>query len=110
MHIAKLSDMVRGWFVGDFTPTALVTQAVEVAVKSYAAGDKEERHYHKVATETTLILTGRVRMNGTEYLANEILVIEPMESTDFEALEDTTTVVVKVPGAPKDKYLGRPLL
>ena len=49
-------------------------------------------------------------MNGTEYLANEILVIEPMESTDFEALEDTTTVVVKVPGAPKDKYLGRPLL
>ncbi len=108
MLTTKLSDMTRGWFVGDFTPTALVTQAVDVAVKSYVAGDKEERHYHKVATEVTLILSGRVRMNGMEYLAGEILVIEPMESTDFEVLEDSTTVVVKVPGASNDKYLGSP--
>lgn len=108
MKTAKLSEMVRGWFVGEFNPTALATQAAEVSVKYYAAGDKEKRHYHKVATEVTLILSGRVRMNGKEYLADEIIVIEPMESTDFEVLEDTTTVVVKVPGAPNDKYLGSP--
>lgn len=108
MRTAKLSNMVRGWFVGDFSPTVLATQAVEVGVKKYSAGDKEERHYHKVATEVTLILTGRVRMNGTEYHAGEILVIEPLESTDFEVLEDATTVVVKIPGASNDKYLGTP--
>ena len=108
MRTAKLTDMVRGWFVGNFSPTALATEAVEVAVKTYRAGDKEERHYHKVATEVTLILSGRVRMNGKEYAADDILVIAPMESTDFEVIEDTTTVVVKVPGASNDKYLGTP--
>lgn len=104
MQVAKLSDMTRGWFVGDFSPTAFATQAAEVAVKSYLAGTKEERHYHKVATEITLILVGRVRMNGKEYGAGDIIVIEPMENTDFEALIDTTSVVVKVPGALNDKY------
>ncbi len=106
MHIAKLSDMARGWFVGDFSPTVLATQAAEVGVKFYSAGDKEDLHYHKIATEITLILTGLVRMNGHEYGAGDIVVIEPLESTDFEALTDTTSVVVKIPGALNDKYLG----
>ncbi|MFZ5875378.1 MAG: hypothetical protein ACOYXU_03105 [Nitrospirota bacterium] len=100
--------MVRGWFVGDFSPTALATQAVEVGVKSYVAGEKEARHYHKLATEVTLILSGRVRMNGVEHGSGVILVVEPMESADFEALENTTTVVVKVPGVLNDKYMGKP--
>jgi hypothetical protein len=108
MLTAKLSDMVRGWFVGDFSPTALATQAAEIGVKSYVAGEKEECHYHKLATEVTLILSGRVRMNGIEHGSGEILIIEPMESTDFEVIEDTTTVVVKVPGALNDKYMGKP--
>lgn len=106
MKIGKLSDMTKGWFVGDFYPTVLATQAVEVGVKHYSAGQKEERHYHKVATEITLILTGRVRMNNKEFHAGEIITIEPMVSTDFEVIEDATTVVVKLPGEPNDKYLG----
>ena len=106
----RFEDMWRGWFVGDFSPTALATQAAEVGVKSYIAGEKEERHYHKIATEVTLILSGRIRMNGMEHAPGEILVIEPMESTDFEVIEDTITVVVKVPGALNDKYMGNPSL
>lgn len=108
MHTFKLDDMVRGWFVGDFTPTALATQAAEVGVKQYGAGASEARHYHKVATEITLIQSGRVLMNGKEYRGGDIVVIPPMESSDFVVLEDTVTVVVKVPGAVDDKYLGRP--
>ena len=104
--MANLNDMVRGWFVGDFQPTAFQTQACEVGVKAYQAGDREERHYHKVATEITLIQSGRVLMNGIEHQSGAIVVIPPWESTDFLALEDTVTVVVKVPGAKDDKYLG----
>lgn len=45
-------------------------------------------------------------MNGVEYNKGDIIVIEPMESADFEALEDgTQNVVVKYPGANNDKYL-----
>ena len=86
------------------TPTALRTQAAEAAVKTYAAGDKEAWHYHKVATEVTLILTGEIRMNGTRYDAGDVILIEPGEGTDFEAVTDVTTVVVKVPCVAGDKY------
>lgn len=98
--------MLKGWFVGNFTPSVLSTSDVEVGVKMYRAGDSEERHFHKIATEVTLIQSGRVHMNGQEYVAGDIVVIEPLESTDFKALEDTVTVVVKHPGASNDKYLG----
>jgi hypothetical protein len=102
----KLDDMTKGWFVGAFAPTAFHTEAAEVAVKKYSAGDREERHHHKVATELTLILEGRARMNGSTYGEGDIVMIRPGESTDFEALTDLVTVVVKVPGARDDKYPG----
>lgn len=107
MKTAKLEDMVKGWFVGNFEPSLLKINDVEVAVKSYKKGDYEEKHYHKIATEITVIINGRVKMNGIEYKAGDIVVMEPMESTDFECLEDgTQNVVVKWPGANNDKYLG----
>lgn len=102
----RLDDMTKGWFVGDFAPTVLRTQAAEVAVKTYRAGDREDRHHHRVATELTLIITGEVRMNGTPYVAGDIVRIDPGESTDFEAITDVTTVVVKVPSVAGDKYPG----
>ncbi|ADD69441.1 conserved hypothetical protein [Denitrovibrio acetiphilus DSM 12809] len=105
MKISKLDDMFKGWFVGNFDPTLLKTNDVEVAVKSYKKGDYEEAHFHKIATEITVIVSGKVKMNGQTYVAGDIIVIEPNESTDFEALEESVNVVVKHPGANDDKYL-----
>jgi len=106
MKVAKLEDMVKGWFVGNFDPTLLRTNDVEVAVKSYQKGDYEAKHYHKIATEITVIVSGRVKMNGIEYKKGDIIVMEPNEATDFECIEDgTQNVVVKIPGANNDKYL-----
>lgn len=106
MKTAKLEDMIKGWFVGNFEPTLLRTNDVEVAVKSYNKGDYEEEHYHKIATELTVIIKGRVKMNGIEYKEGDIIVMEPNEATDFECLEDgTQNVVVKIPGANNDKYI-----
>ena len=105
MRTAKLEDMIKGWFVGNFEPTLFRTNDVEVAVKSYKKGDYEARHYHKIATEYTVITVGRVKMNGIEYGVGDIIVMEPGEPTDFECLEDgTQNVVVKIPGANNDKY------
>jgi anti-sigma factor ChrR (cupin superfamily) len=103
---ANLSEMVKGWFVGNFNPTAYRTDACEVAIKTYSKGEHEPVHHHKVATEITVIQQGKVRMSGKEYTTGDILVIEPGTATDFEVLEDTVTVVVKVPGAQNDKYMG----
>lgn len=107
MKTAQLDTMVKGWFVGNFTPSLYKTNDCEVAVKSYKAGDYEEKHYHKVATEITVIVKGRVRMFNREFAEGEIIVIEPGEATDFKALSDSINVVVKIPGANDDKYSAK---
>ena len=96
--------MKGGWFVGDFVPTTLRSEECEVACKRYTAGDTEERHVHKVATEITLVVSGRVRMNGVECAANTIVLLEPGVSSDFQALEDAVIIAVKLPSVKGDKY------
>lgn len=104
MKSYKEKILTRGWFVGHFDPTCFKTDNCEVAVKRYAADDYEPSHHHKIATETTFIVSGSVTMNNITYNSGDIIVIEPNESTDFLALTDTITVVVKVPCVQNDKY------
>jgi mannose-6-phosphate isomerase-like protein (cupin superfamily) len=106
MKSARLEHMVKGWFVGGFAPVAHHSDGCEVALKHYRAGEREGLHHHKVATEITLVVSGRVRMAGREWSAGDIVVLAPGEATDFEALTDAVNVVVKTPGALDDKYLG----
>lgn len=101
----QLDEFVGGWLVGHFHPALIASDAVEVAIKLYRAGDHEKRHHHKVATEYTVIASGRVRMNDREYVSGDIIQIDPGHSTDFEALEATTTVVLKTPSVADDKYI-----
>jgi len=105
MKVSRLDEMTRGWFVGDFTPSLLKTRDVEVAVMRYKAGDAEKKHFHKIATELTVITQGEVEMNGRRYVTGDIIVMEPGEVTDFKAVTDAITTVVKIPGAVNDKYL-----
>ena len=105
MKKAILAEMTKGWFIGNFMPTLHATEAVEVAVKEYPADFTEEWHYHKIATEFTVIVSGEVEMNGCRYSKGDIIVIPPGEGTDFHTLTPTITTVVKIPGATQDKYL-----
>lgn len=104
MKHARLEQMVKGWFVGDFSPSAHPTTACEVALKHYAAGAREAAHVHRQATEITLVVAGRVRMAGQVWGAGDIIVLAPGEVTDFEALTDAVNVVVKTPGVRDDKF------
>lgn len=106
MKTANLNDMIKGWVVGNFDPSLYKTNDVEVAVKRYSANDHESRHYHKIATEITIVISGTIKMNGIEYHENDIIVMEPGEATDFLAVTDAVNAVVKLPGANNDKYLS----
>ncbi len=103
-EVSKLAEMKRGWFVGDFLPTAYSTGDVEVAIQRYSAGSYEATHYHRVATEITVILQGEAEMFGQIFRDGDIIKIAPGTATDFRAITDVTTVVVKHPGAKDDKY------
>src|SRR5688572_16028271 len=89
-----LNDMIKGWFVGNFEPTAFKTEDIEVGIKHYKAGDFEMSHHHKIATEITVVQKGIVSMNGVQYGDGAIIKLSPGISTDFKAVTDVTTIVV----------------
>lgn len=101
----RLEAMKGGWFVGNFAPTVYSTTVAEIAVKHYRAGNHEAAHYHRIATEITVVVTGQIEMVGRIWQTGDIISLEPGEVTDFRAVSDATTVVVKLPGANNDKYL-----
>ncbi len=105
MKKARLEDMTRGWFIGNFDPVVLRTAAFEMGVKRYRAGEKEQRHYHRLAVEVTVIVSGTVKMNGIEYTEGDIIALDPGDATDFVAVTDAVTCVAKMPSVLGDKYL-----
>lgn len=108
MKSMHLNTMTKGWFVGAFQPSALWNDACEVAVKHYVAGDKEERHFHKIATEITVVISGKIQMFGKTWDAGDIIIAEPGDATDFLSISDSVNVVVKTPSVLGDKYLSPP--
>jgi hypothetical protein len=106
MRHARLSDMLGGWFIGNFAPTLHRCAACEVAIKHYRAGESEGQHHHRIAIETTAIVLGSVRMLGRQWHAGDLVVVEPGEATTFEAFTDAIIVVIKQPSVPGDKYPG----
>lgn len=104
MDIYNLNDYIKGWFIGNFEPSLLKTENFEVAIKKYSAGEYEKAHYHKIATELTVIISGEVEMNGIFFKENDIIKINTNEKTDFKCLTDVITVVIKTPSVKNDKY------
>ena len=70
----------------------LINRAVEVEL------------FYEDTSWPSIIVEGKVRMNGKVYEKDAILEIPPGEATDFEALTDVVTTVVKVPAVEGDKY------
>jgi len=105
MKLGNLNKMIGGWFIGDFEPNLIKNKDFEASVKYYKKGDKESKHMHKVATEITVIESGRAIMKDTVFNKGDIILLEPGEATSFEALDDTTTFVIKFPSVKDDKYL-----
>jgi quercetin dioxygenase-like cupin family protein len=101
----RIDQFTKGWIVGNFEPSLIKTGAVEVGVRFYKKGDSEVAHHHKIATEITVVASGRVRMLGREFTGGDVILLPPGTSTAFEVLEDAVTTVVKFPGASNDKYI-----
>jgi len=105
METFKLKNYTRGWIVGDFTPNVLRTKKFEFAVKDYKVGDKEEAHFHKVATEISVVVTGEFEMNGKRLKKGDILVMNPDDVARFKCVKAGSTAIIKIPSVKGDKYL-----
>ena len=78
MQKFNFDKMYRGWFIGDFEPTAYKTKNFEVGFLHHKKGDIWQKHYHKIAREITLVVEGKVKvslvddLNGALVLANSL--------------------------------------
>lgn len=109
MNEANLSQMVGGWFIGDFSPSVVRTNQFEAGIKRYKAGERESEHMHRIAAEITVVVSGRIRMAGREWEEGSIIHLLPGTPSSFEALTDATLTVVKFPSVVGDKYLTVPV-
>lgn len=104
MIVRNINDFFKGWIIGNFEPSIL-KENYEVGLKYYKTGDFEQKHHHKIATEITVIASGKVKMFDKIFSTGDIIIVEPNDSTSFEVLEDTITLVVKTQSIQDDKYL-----
>lgn len=104
MKTYKLDKFTRGWIIGDFDPSLIRTKDFEVMIRHYKKGDSEAAHYHKVADEITVVVYGKCKINGKIFKKGDIIWHEPGGVGDFEVLEDTGNVCIKIPSVIGDKY------
>ena len=104
MKKQKIDNMWRGWFIGDFDPAVLKTKDFEVALLKHKKGEVWPRHYHIIATEYNVLITGSMTICGEEILPGDIFVLEPNEIADPVFHEDCTLICVKTPSIIGDKY------
>lgn len=105
MKVEKLSNMHRGWAIGNFSPSILQTELFEVGVLTHKKNEEWSPHYHKISTEYNILISGKMKICGEEINAGDIFIIEPEEIADPIFYEDCTLVCVKVPSVTNDKYL-----
>lgn len=100
----SLSNFVRGWIVGNFSPS-IYTKDYELGVRRYSMGDSERSHCHMMSDEVTIIITGHVKINGCDYFDGDIVIQEKGDYADFICLSDTAITCVYRPdrSCPEDK-------
>lgn len=106
MKVGKLSDTYRGWVIGDFDPSLLRTKEFEVGILKHPKGEKWPAHYHKIATEYNVLISGSMRLCDVELNEGDTFILEPYEIADPTFHTDCTIVCIKVPSNTNDKYLS----
>lgn len=101
----NVNEYIKGWLVGNFEPSLINSKDIEVGLKYYKKGDKESSHVHKIITEYTIVVSGKIKMNDEVYIEKDIVTILPNVPTNFESLEDSITLVIKTPSIPSDKHI-----
>jgi len=104
MKIQKLSDMTRGWFVGNFSPSVFTTEDFEVGFLSHKAGEHWPKHFHKESVEINLLVSGKMIIQGHEILPGDIFILDKFEIADPVFIDDCSLVVVKTKSVKGDKY------
>lgn len=104
MKTQKIDNMWRGWFIGDFEPSVLKTKEFEVGLLTHKKGEVWPEHYHIIASEYNVLISGSMSICGKEITPGDIFVLEPHEIANPVFHEDCKLICVKTPSIIGDKY------
>lgn len=104
----------RGYFIGHFMAEEgfpnLMSQEVECAIIEVPIEDLSKPHFHRVMTEITIVLSGRLTLifgekDQVEVGEGEFFIVKPGTVLQNPVNEPGTKVlVIKYPSVPGDKY------
>lgn len=103
--IYKMNDMFRGWYVGNFEPSAYKTKDFEAGYLLHKKGEQWDVHYHKYMTEVNFLVKGKMILNDIELNEGDIFLIDKNEIACPIFLEDCYIFVLKVPSVVGDKII-----
>lgn len=98
MRIFKYHEMLNGWYVGKFAPTAYQTDKFEANYRIHFAGEKWPVHTHSESTEINLLISGKMTFQNQELSAGDIFVVAPWEISNPVFIEDCAIVCIRTPG------------
>lgn len=104
MILNHIDNMYRGWFIGNFDPSVYKTDQFEVALLSHFKDEKWPKHYHKIAKEINLLVSGKMIINDVIINPGDIFVLDTYEIADPIFLEDCKIVCIKTKSVLGDKY------
>lgn len=104
MQLEHIKNFYRGWFIGNFDPSIFKTKDFEIGLLTHKKDEKWPKHYHALATEYNLLISGKMIIKQTNIEPGDIFIIEPNEIADPIFLEDCTILCIKTPSVPGDKY------
>ena len=105
MKTLKMSDMMGGWFIGDFKPSAYQTKEFEVGYKVHPKGEEWATHYHEKMTEINYLIRGHMTIQDTYISPGDIFILYPGEIADPVFHEDCELIVIKTPAITGDKVI-----
>ena len=105
MKILSTSHL-NGWFIGNFKPNLIVSNEIEVGIKTVEKNTQPDYHYHKIKTEYTILLRGKIKCMITNHIVStgQIIILKPFERNDQLFLEKSLILVINTPSAVNDKY------
>ena len=106
-HVAKstISQFHRGWILGNFFPTLLKTDKIEVGILSHKANEIWPYHIHDYSDEYNYVYSGEMTVNDQFYKTGDGFFIPKGHPAVPQFKTDCLVICVKIPSIPTDKRI-----
>ena len=106
MELINCNDF-GGWFVGSFDPKLIERNDIEFGYKRIPKNTKPDYHFHKLKTEYTILLEGRIICLDKNQIIKPITCIKllPYEKNDQFFPDESLILVINTPSKQNDKYI-----